>query len=115
MILAQTAMIWLLLYVLAYLLIAEFVGMSLSVSEAMALLFAAALGLAIPAAPSGLGTFHAAIVSAFVLLGRPAADGLVLAIAIHGVFFVGFCVIGAVALAIATRKLGSLRIRGEKA
>ena len=58
--------------------------------------------MAIPAAPSGLGTFHAAIVSAFVILGRPAAEGLVLAVAFHGVFFIGFCIIGAVALAVAT-------------
>jgi len=111
----ETSAIWLVLYVLAYLSIAHVVGISLDVSDAMVLLFAAALGLAIPAAPSGLGTFHAAIVSAFVLLGRPAADGLVLAVAIHGVFFVGFCLAGAAALAVATRKIGSVRMRRENA
>ena len=79
----------------------------------MVLLFAAALGLAIPAAPSGIGTFHAAVVSAFVLLGRPASEGLVVAVAIHGVFFIGYCASGAVALAIASHQLGPLRVRGE--
>jgi hypothetical protein len=80
-------------------------------ADAMVLLFAAALGLAIPAAPSGLGTFHAAIVSAFAILGRSPAEGLVLAVAIHGIFFVGLCVIGAVALGRATREIGPIRWR----
>ena len=111
--LTETAVIWLVLNVAAYLAIAQLVGIDLSVSEAMVLLFAAALGLAIPAAPSGIGTFHAAVVSAFVLLGRPASEGLVLAVAIHGIFFIGYCAIGAVALAIASHQLGPLRVRGE--
>ena len=111
--LIETAAIWLVLYVLAYLAVAQLVGMSLGVTEAMVLLFAAALGLAIPAAPSGIGTFHAAIVSAFVLLGKSASEGLVLAVAIHGVFFISFCVTGGVALAIASRDLRPLRFRGE--
>jgi hypothetical protein len=111
--LVETAAIWLVLYVFAYLAVAQLVGMSLTVGEVMVLLFAAALGLAIPAAPSGIGTFHAAIVSAFVLLGKPASEGLVLAVAIHGVFFIGFCAIGGVALAIASHSLNPLRARGE--
>jgi len=113
--LLQTGLIWIALYVLAYLAVAYVVGIPLNVSETMVLLFAGALGLAIPAAPSGLGTYHAAIVSAFVLLDRPAADGLVLAVAMHGVFFVGFCVIGTAALAIVSRKIGSVRTRNENA
>ena len=64
----------------------------------MVLLFAAALGMAIPGAPSGIGTFHAAVVSAFVVLGRPASEGLVLAVAAHGVFFIGYCASAALAL-----------------
>lgn len=112
--LVQTAFIWLVLYVLAYLAIAQLVGMNLSVPDAMVLLFAGALGVAIPAAPSGIGTFHAAIVSAFVLLGKPASEGLVLAVAIHGVFFIGLCAIGAAALAFTSRGPGPLRMRGER-
>lgn len=113
--LIETAVIWLVLYVLAYLAIAQLVGMTLGVADAMVLLFAAALGLAIPAAPSGIGTFHAAIVSAFVVLGKPASDGLVLAVAIHGVFFIGFCATGLAALAVASHGPRPLRVRGENA
>jgi hypothetical protein len=111
--LLETTVLWLVLYVVAYLAIAQWVGISLSVAEAMVLLFAAALGLAIPAAPSGIGTFHAAVVAAFLLLGRPASEGLVLAVAVHGIFFIGYCACGAVALAIVSRQLGPLRVRGE--
>jgi uncharacterized membrane protein YbhN (UPF0104 family) len=108
--LIQTAFIWMVLYVLAYLAVAKMVGIQLTVADTMVLLCAGALGVAIPAAPSGLGTFHAAIVSAFLILGRPVAEGLVLAVAIHGVFFVGLCAIGAVALVFATHRLGPVRL-----
>ena len=88
----ETAVIWVMLYLPAYWAIAHLVGITLGAGEVMTLMFAGALGIAIPAAPSGIGTFHAAIVSAFVLLGKPASEGLVLAVAIHGVFFIGsFC------------------------
>jgi hypothetical protein len=113
LLLLQTAFIWLVLYVVAYLVLARMAGLELSVAESMVLLFAAALGLAVPAAPSGLGTFHAAVVSAFVILGRPPADGLLLAVTIHIVFFLGFCLVGAVALGLATREVGALSRRGE--
>lgn len=111
--LAQTAVMWMLLYVLAYLAIGQALGIPIGVSEAMVLLFAGALGLAIPAAPSGLGTFHAAIVSAFVLLGKPANEGLVFAVATHGIFFVGIVTAGAMALPWTSRGIGTmLRSRG---
>lgn len=109
----QTAFIWVILYGLAYLAIAKFVGVQLTVADAIVVLCAGALGLAIPAAPSGLGTFHAAVVSAFLILGRPAAEGLVLAVAVHGVFFVGVCIIGAIALVFATHGIGPVRMSRE--
>jgi len=108
--LIQTAFIWMILYIPAYLAVAKLVGIHLTVTDTMVVLCAGALGVAIPAAPSGLGTFHAAIVSAFLILGKPIAEGLVLAVALHGVFFVGLCVIGAVAFVLASHKLGPVRI-----
>ena len=111
--LAQTAFIWLVLYVLAYLAIAQLVGMSLSIADVMVLLFAGALGVAIPAAPSGIGTFHAAVVSAFLLLGKPASEGLVLAVAIHGVFFVALTLSAALALAFSSGRREFARLRGQ--
>jgi hypothetical protein len=113
LLLLETGVMWLLLYVLAYYSIGLALGIPISVSEAMVLLFAGALGLAIPAAPSGLGTFHAAIVSAFVLLGRPAGEGLVFAVAAHGVFFIGIVLAGAVALPWTTGNLAGLLGRRE--
>jgi uncharacterized membrane protein YbhN (UPF0104 family) len=103
LLLVQTAVIWQALYVLAFVAAAQWVGVSLGIAEAMVLLFAAAIGMAIPAAPSGIGTFHAAVVSAFVLIGRPASDGLLLAVAVHGAFFIGFCLSAAWAMGVAPR------------
>jgi len=73
------------------------VGIPVGYVEALILVFVGALGLALPAAPSGLGTFHASILSGFVLLGRDSTDGFVLAVAIHAVFFLALLLPGAIA------------------
>lgn len=87
-----TLAMWLSLYAGSYIAIAHMVRIPLSYSETLVVLFAGALGLMIPAAPSGVGTFHASIVSAFLLLGRPASEGLVLGTAIHFLFLVTYAV-----------------------
>jgi uncharacterized protein (TIRG00374 family) len=94
-----TFAMWLLVYAPAYMLVAKFVGVALPYRQALFVLFAGAVGLMIPAAPSGVGTFHASVVSAFVFLGRPAAQGLLLAMAIHFLFFVAYVVPGGIILA----------------
>jgi hypothetical protein len=42
-----------------------------------------ALSLGLPAAPAGIGVYHAAIMAAMELLGHPAGEGLVLATVLH--------------------------------
>lgn len=101
--LVLTAGLWLFIYPFAYFLIADAVGVSLSKTEAILVLCAGALGLALPAAPSGIGTYHASIVSGFLLFGRSSAEGLAVAIAAHAVFFIGFGASGALALYFAAR------------
>jgi hypothetical protein len=93
-----TAVMWFGIYEIAYIAAGRLVGIDVSPTEAFVLQFAAALGMALPAAPSGVGTLHAAIVSAFLLLGRSPGDGLVLAVAFHAVFFIGLCACGLCAL-----------------
>jgi hypothetical protein len=85
-----TIAMWLVVYVPSYMLIARMVGVNLAYHESMLVLFAAALGLMIPAAPSGVGTFHASVVSAFIFLGRPAAEGLLVGTAIHLFFLIAY-------------------------
>jgi uncharacterized membrane protein YbhN (UPF0104 family) len=85
-----TITMWLAVYVPSYMLISRMVGVNLAYHEAMLVLFAAALGLMIPAAPSGIGTFHASVVSAFLFLGRPAAEGLLVGTAIHLFFLIAY-------------------------
>ncbi|WP_315859868.1 lysylphosphatidylglycerol synthase transmembrane domain-containing protein [Rhizobium leguminosarum] len=93
-----TLVLWLSAYALAYIFVARFVGVALSYQEALFVLFAGGLGLMIPAAPSGVGTFHASVVSAFVLLGRSPSEGLLLATAVHFLFFVVYVVPAALIL-----------------
>ena len=95
-----TVLMWVAFYCGYYRAAAAWIGMPLGFAASEILIFAAALGLALPAAPSGIGTFHAAIVSGFILLGRTAADGIVLAVILHGTFFVGSMVIGLMAIAV---------------
>jgi len=87
-----TLLMWVLLYSWAYILVGRIVGISLSYDESLVVLFAGSLGLMIPAAPSGVGTYHASVVSAFILLGRSSSEGIVLATAIHFLFLVIYAV-----------------------
>jgi uncharacterized protein (TIRG00374 family) len=92
-----SALLWCGLYPLSYALIGQMVGIPVGYLESLILVFAGALGLALPAAPSGLGTFHASILSGFVLLGRDSTEGLVLAVAIHAIHFITLLLPGAIA------------------
>lgn len=85
-----TFIMWLSAYALSYMLAAKFVGVTLPYTECLFVLFAGTLGLMLPAAPSGVGTFHASVVSAFAMLGRPVAEGLLVATATHLLFFMVF-------------------------
>jgi uncharacterized protein (TIRG00374 family) len=91
-----TMAMWLSVYALSYIIAAHFVGVTLTYPESLLVLFAGALGLMIPAAPSGLGTFHASVVSAFIIMDRSAAEGLLVATAIHLLFFVAYVLPAAV-------------------
>ncbi|MBY5820385.1 flippase-like domain-containing protein [Rhizobium leguminosarum] len=95
---ALTLVLWLSAYALAYIFVGRFVGVSLNYQEALFVLFVGGLGLMIPAAPSGVGTFHASVVSAFILLGRSPAEGLLLATAVHLLFFMAYIVPAALIL-----------------
>jgi glycosyltransferase 2 family protein len=91
-----TMALWLLAYAPSYVLAAGFVGVTLSYQESLLILFAGALGLMVPAAPSGIGTFHVSVVSAFLLLGRSAVEGLLVATAVHLLFFLAYAVPAAI-------------------
>jgi uncharacterized protein (TIRG00374 family) len=87
-----TSIMWISLYVYTYITVAEIVDINLGYEEALLLVFVGALGLAIPAAPSGIGTFHASIVSGFILLNRSPSEGLFYAVALHGLLFIAYVV-----------------------
>lgn len=87
---ALTASLWLGPYTYAYQVIASMIGVPLTYDQCLILVFSGAIGLAIPAAPSGIGTFHVALVSGGVLIGCPPAQALAIAIAIHASMTLAF-------------------------
>lgn len=87
--LGLTCLLWVALYPALYWTGAAMVGVPLDYASALVLLLAGALSMAIPAAPSGLGTFHAAVAGGFLLLGRPLSEGVLFATVVHAATVVG--------------------------
>lgn len=76
-------LLWAVVYIIAFSVIGSLIGIKLTYIETMFVLFLVALGMSIPAAPSGIGVIHASVMSAFLLMGKPAEQGLLLGTAIH--------------------------------
>jgi len=79
---------WLVGYSLSYWFVAQLIGLELSYIEILLLMFVGAMGVAIPSAPSGIGVFHASVISGFLLLGRESGEGFVFATVFHLAQFV---------------------------
>lgn len=62
--------------------------------EIVFLLFCGAMSLALPSAPSGIGVFHASIISGFLLIGKDTSYGLLYATAVHLISFVNVTFVG---------------------
>ncbi len=90
--LVLTFVMWFILYVMSYQAVANMIGLDLYWHELVILVFMGGVGVAIPAAPSGLGVLHASLVAGFVLMGKDASEGLVFAVAVHGIFFITFVI-----------------------
>ena len=78
-----TVSLWMGFYSGAYLSVSLMLNMDLSWLEIIFLMFCGAMGVAVPSAPSGIGIFHASIVSGFLLMGKSAEAGLVYATILH--------------------------------
>ncbi len=74
---------WILGYALNYYIAGQMIGMDFSFFECMLFIFVGAMGVAIPSAPSGIGVFHASIISGFILLGKDGGEGFVYATVVH--------------------------------
>lgn len=79
----MTAFMWYVPVLLLYGTFLKLVGLEFTVSWSLLLILFAALGVALPSAPSGLGVFHASIASAFELLGYSIEVGLFYATILH--------------------------------
>jgi len=78
-----TLFMWLLGYASCYVSLQYFLGISLGLTQTVFIMFCGAMSMALPAAPSSAGTFHAAIMAGFVLIGRSQSEGLVYATVVH--------------------------------
>ncbi|PJZ53233.1 lysylphosphatidylglycerol synthase transmembrane domain-containing protein [Leptospira adleri] len=78
-----TAFTWLIGYALSYGILLKLVGIEMSYAGIVLIMFAGAVGVMVPSAPSGAGVFHASVTSAFVLMGRKASEGLFYATTVH--------------------------------
>lgn len=78
-----TSLTWLIGYALSYGILLKLVGIPMNYSGIVLIMFAGAVGVMIPSAPSGAGVFHASVTSSFVLMGRKASEGLFYATTVH--------------------------------
>ncbi|TGK86890.1 UPF0104 family protein [Leptospira noumeaensis] len=74
---------WIFGYAISYYLAGLLIGMPILFPEALLFMFLGGMGVAIPSAPSGIGVFHAAIISGFIIVGRDPGEGLVYATVVH--------------------------------
>lgn len=74
---------WLLGYSITYLLQAYLIGLNLNYITILFMVFCGAMSVAVPSAPSGIGIFHASIISGFILTGLESSDGFRYATAVH--------------------------------
>ena len=75
-------------YFTTHKIVSQMLSLDLSQEEIGFILFCGAMSLALPSAPSGVGVYHASIISAFLIIGRDGNAGLVYATALHLVSFV---------------------------
>ncbi|TGN13379.1 lysylphosphatidylglycerol synthase transmembrane domain-containing protein [Leptospira ilyithenensis] len=79
---------WILGYAVNYWVIGKLIGIDFTTLECLLFIFVGAMGVAIPSAPSGIGVFHASMISGFILLGRDPGEGFVYATVAHLTQFV---------------------------
>ncbi|WP_411822370.1 lysylphosphatidylglycerol synthase transmembrane domain-containing protein [Leptospira sp. 'Mane'] len=79
---------WVLGYAVSYWVTGKLIGMDFTAMECLLFIFVGAMGVAIPSAPSGIGVFHASVISGFILIGRDPGEGFVYATVVHLAQFV---------------------------
>lgn len=81
--LVLTVLAWAGFSVVSYWSIGAALGVELAFPATLLLVFMGATSLAVPSAPGGVGVFHAALWSGFLLLGRDGSAGLAFATILH--------------------------------
>ncbi len=81
-------------YIFVHLTSAKMLSLDLNLLDIGFLVFCGAMSLALPSAPSGIGVYHASIISGFLLLGKSSEQGLQYATVQHLVTFVCLSITG---------------------
>lgn len=87
-----TIFMWYVPAALTYYLFLAFAGIVPTLTAAFVLILFAALGVALPSAPSGIGVFHASVASAFELLGLGWEAGVLYATILHALLYLPLAV-----------------------
>jgi glycosyltransferase 2 family protein len=91
--LLATVIMWV-FYSATYFFIGKVLNIELSWTETTLCIFFGAISLAVPSAPSGIGVFHASIISSFIVMGKLDSHGLIFATSIHLFTFAIFVSMG---------------------
>jgi uncharacterized protein (TIRG00374 family) len=81
-------------YIFVHLTSAKMLSLDINLLDIGFLVFCGAMSLALPSAPSGIGVYHASIISGFLLLGKRSEQGLQYATVQHLVTFVCLSITG---------------------
>lgn len=96
-VLSLSVLLWLVFASSNYLILTAF-NVDVPVYAAVILLVFQVLGVTLPSSPGFIGTYHAAVVAGFALLGVKGEQALSVAIAMHAAFFFPFMLAGFVFL-----------------
>ena len=89
-------------------------GLSIPLAAALAVFAIASLGMAVPAAPGGLGVFEAAVVASLGWFDVPRGEALAAALVLHMLQFVPTTLAGVALLSRERLELGMLREAVER-
>ncbi|HRQ37066.1 MAG TPA: lysylphosphatidylglycerol synthase transmembrane domain-containing protein [Chloroflexota bacterium] len=102
-----SVLVWLPI-IFAYWIGMQAVGLDVTVPMAAFVVCAAALSIAAPSSPGGVGVFQAGVTAALALLGQPAAASASFAFAYHAVNYIVLTILGLIGIAATGSTIGAV-------
>ncbi|GIK54536.1 MAG: flippase-like domain-containing protein [Chloroflexi bacterium] len=105
--LSLSVLVWLPI-IFAYWIGMQAVGLDVTVPMAAFVVCAAALSIAAPSSPGGVGVFQAGVTAALALLGQPAAASVSFAFAYHAMNYLMLTILGLIGIAATGSTIGAV-------